>query len=199
MPRMHIFALLSILAMLLAACAPTGSSQVEDIRAGQLPTDTAGAAATSEQNFVTPVPKSPEDATPTNRSDLPKEPPKTCPVTQPADPPFMPSAPYPASAPNAGQFWYGEEDLWTMLPVDGTWPQLAHSEKVFWWREGYDGSEEPEPDLAMSARLLGDHRDVWRARAELRSVGGAVGWKNGRVEAIHSRVGGRRIENHQFY
>lgn len=154
MPRMHIFALLSILAMLLAACAPTGRSQVEDIRAGQLPTDTAGAAATSEQNFVTPVPKSPEDATPTNRSDLPKEPPKTCPVTQPADPPFTPSAPYPASAPNAGQFWYGEEDLWTMLPVDGTWPQLAHSEKVFWWREGYDGSEEPEPDLAMSARRL---------------------------------------------
>jgi len=41
-----------------------------------------------------------------------------------------------------------------MLPDDGTWQQLAHGEKLFWWREGYTGSEEPQPELAVTARRL---------------------------------------------
>jgi hypothetical protein len=154
MPRKHIVIWLALLTLLLAACAVTGGGQVEDIRAAQLPANTTSAAVSSQQKNTKPASETPEAATPNITSDLPKEPPKSCLVTQPPDPPFMPSAPVPATAPYAGQFWYGEEDLWTMLPVDGTWGQMARGEKVFWWREGYDGSEEPEPELAMSARRL---------------------------------------------
>lgn len=154
MARKYIFTLLTFLTLLLAACGLTVGSQVEDIQAAQLPTNTTSATTPSDQKSVAPAPETPEAATPTISSTPPAKPPESCPVTQPPDPPFMPSAPVPATAPNAGQFWYGEEDLWTMLPVDGTWAQLARGEKVFWWREGYDGSEEPEPELAMTARRL---------------------------------------------
>jgi hypothetical protein len=41
-----------------------------------------------------------------------------------------------------------------MLPQDGRWDQLARGEKVWWWRVGYDGAEEPEPDLWIVARRL---------------------------------------------
>jgi hypothetical protein len=77
-----------------------------------------------------------------------------CPVTLPADSPFTPPPPYPPVAPNANKFWYGTDSLWLMLPADGQWRQLAYGEKVFWWREGYNGSEEQQPELAMTARRL---------------------------------------------
>ncbi|HEX6305914.1 MAG TPA: hypothetical protein VFZ76_17080 [Anaerolineales bacterium] len=154
MPRKYIFPLLVFFSLLLSACRLTGGSQVEDIQAAQLPSNTTRAAAPSDQKSAALAPEAPLAATPTITSTLPEKPPKSCPVTQPQDPPYVPSAPVPATAPYAGQFWYGEQDLWTMLPVDGTWGQLARGEKVFWWREGYDGSQEPEPELAMNARRL---------------------------------------------
>lgn len=77
-----------------------------------------------------------------------------CPVTLPPDSPFTPPPLYPPEAPYAGKFWYGTEELWTMLPDNGNWQQLAHGEKLFWWREGYVGSEEPQPELAVTARRL---------------------------------------------
>jgi hypothetical protein len=79
---------------------------------------------------------------------------ESCPVTLPADSPFTPPPPYPPVAPNANKFWYGTDSLWLMLPADGQWRQLAYGEKVFWWREGYNGSEEQQPELAMTARRL---------------------------------------------
>lgn len=80
--------------------------------------------------------------------------PATCPLTTQPQQPFTPPAPYPPNAPYAGQFWYGTEALWTMLPADGRWDQLAHGEKVWWWRAGYDGTEEPQPELQVTARRL---------------------------------------------
>ena len=94
---------------------------------------------------------------------LPNEPPDTCPVTRPPEQPFTPGPPYPASAPYRGKFWYGTEALWTMLPVGGRWDQLAHGEKVWWWREGYVGSEEPEPALAVTGRRLDGPAPVARS------------------------------------
>jgi hypothetical protein len=85
---------------------------------------------------------------------LPDDLPDTCPVTTAPDRPFSPPPPYPQSAPYEGHFWYGTESLWTMLPVDGQWDQLAHGEKVWWWRVGYDGSDEPQPELRATARRL---------------------------------------------
>lgn len=39
--------------------------------------------------------------------------PETCPVTKPADRPFVPPSPYPAQAP-MGSFWFGTDRLWTV-------------------------------------------------------------------------------------
>jgi len=97
-----------------------------------------------------PVPNAVSNET----ADLPKDPPGTCPVTLPADTSFTPPPPYPPTAPYEGWFWYGTESLWLMLPADGTWSQLAIFDKVFWWREGYEGSEEPQPELAVTGRRL---------------------------------------------
>ena len=82
----------------------------------------------------------------------------SCPVTRPPDLPFTPPEPYPSAAPG-GQFWFGSSDLWTAIPQDGIWSGLPEnsagfSQKVFWWRAGYDPGDEPEPDLVLTGRTL---------------------------------------------
>ena len=82
-----------------------------------------------------------------------------CPVTKPPAPPFVPPPPNSPGAPFAGQFWYGTEALWTLLPSDGTWQGLPHnpegySQKVFWWRKGYSWTAEPAPQLSVTGRRL---------------------------------------------
>jgi hypothetical protein len=85
-------------------------------------------------------------------------PPADCPVTQPQDPLFVPPEPYASTAPY-GEFWYGTNDLWTMLQPDGLWYALpydgdGYGQKVFWWREGYDAKTEPQPQITLSGRRL---------------------------------------------
>lgn len=99
-------------------------------------------------------------ATPAAPTPLPQDPPAACPITQPPDPAFTPPEPYPAVAPY-GEFWYGTNELWTMLFPDGRWYALPHDEhgygqKVFLWREGYDMTEENQPQITMSGRRLDD-------------------------------------------
>lgn len=82
-----------------------------------------------------------------------------CPVTQPQDPPFTPPPPYPPDAPYPDEFWYGTDALWTMLRADGRWWHLPRTEagyaqKVFWWREGYNWREEPQPELTVTGQRL---------------------------------------------
>ena len=89
---------------------------------------------------------------------LPQDPPASCPITQPPDPAFTPPEPYPAVAPY-GEFWYGTNELWTMVQPDGRWVALPHDEsgygqKIFLWREGYDMTTENQPQIAMSGRRL---------------------------------------------
>jgi hypothetical protein len=72
----------------------------------------------------------------------------SCPVTRPPQPPFVPPTPYPATPPALyGGFWYGSNELWTLLHADGTWvmPRDEHglSDKSFWWRAGFDPHGEP--------------------------------------------------------
>jgi hypothetical protein len=90
------------------------------------------------------------------------QPPETCPVTQAPDLPFTPPPPYPATPPGGGSFWFGTEQLWTMLPADGTWRGLPHyrptdpgyRQKIFWWHEGYDWRAEPRPNLTVRGKRL---------------------------------------------
>lgn len=46
-----------------------------------------------------------------------------------------------------------------MLDPNGTWYHLPHdatgySQKVFWWRKGYDAVAEPKPLLTVTGRQL---------------------------------------------
>ena len=74
----------------------------------------------------------------------------TCPVTTP-----------PASdlARSGSDVWrYGSDVFGVFLPRDGRWHGMAaeqhYRNKVFWYREGYDGRREPVPALTVHGRRL---------------------------------------------
>jgi hypothetical protein len=77
-----------------------------------------------------------------------------CPVTQPPKPAFIPPAPWPSQPPGTDEFWFGNNDLWTALPLNGSWRQLALGEKFWWWSEEFDVSEDTTPNLTVKARRL---------------------------------------------
>lgn len=77
-----------------------------------------------------------------------------CPTTQPPERRFVPPEPWPETPPQDDQFWYGKGGLWTALPNDGSWAQLQKGEKVWWWSEDFDVSEDSTPDLTVTARKL---------------------------------------------
>src|SRR5688572_1406910 len=52
----------------------------------------------------------------------------------------------------ATRFWYGSEGLAVWLDRDGTWQGMR--DKLFWWREGYNGATETRPRLTVTARRL---------------------------------------------
>lgn len=89
--------------------------------------------------------------------------PETCPVTKRDQTSlFLPPPPYRTKAGN-GRFWFGTDRLWTNLPDNGILPELADemtsahpaiSEKVFWWRQGYDARLEPRPRLRVTGKRI---------------------------------------------
>jgi len=72
-------------------------------------------------------------------------------VTVPQNPAFTPPAPY-DSLGFEGEFWYGSNSLWTAIPSDAIW--YSDTLKLFWWREGYVWTEEPEPALTVTGERL---------------------------------------------
>ena len=87
-----------------------------------------------------------------------RTPPADCPLTTPQDPPFVPPPPYDKLG-FEGEFWYGSPSLWTAVRQSGTWEALPHNpegytQKVFWWRDGYSWTNEPEPALIVTAEQL---------------------------------------------
>jgi hypothetical protein len=87
-----------------------------------------------------------------------EEPPESCPVTKPPQPPFLPPPPYPSD----GLIWVGSPKLWTNIPTSGTWRGLPHytpedsrfRQKLFWWSEGYDSRIENPPQLTITGKRL---------------------------------------------
>lgn len=77
-----------------------------------------------------------------------------CTVTRPPEPAFVPPAPWPIRPPETDRFWFGNADLWTSLPLDGNWRQLALGEKFWWWSQEFDVKEDSTPDLTVIARRL---------------------------------------------
>ncbi len=80
---------------------------------------------------------------------------KSCPVTRQPELAFIPPEPYKAGSPVEELFWYGSPALWTLLPYDGAWRELPYNEesgytnKVLFWRDGYDPAFEPQPELTL--------------------------------------------------
>ena len=121
-----------------------------------------GAGATPPSGSVVPFATAVPSATPTASPTavpahpptvapeiVPTAPPAFCPVARPPDPPFVPPAPVTLFA---GSVWHGTAALWTQPPRDGTWQ--GYTQKVLWWRQGYDCRGEPQPDLAVIGRRL---------------------------------------------
>jgi len=89
--------------------------------------------------------------------------PEMCPVTKPYQTSlFVPPLPYEAKL-GSGQFWFGTDRLWTNLPVNGMWRGLpidtssshpTFSQKLFLWRQGYDGRAEPRPKLTVMGKRI---------------------------------------------
>jgi hypothetical protein len=138
MQRRRPLLLIILFALLLVACVPSSGSQAK------------GVAQRSDPTAI------PSTIIPTSSAVVPKDPPDTCPVTTPPDPPFIPPPPYPH--PPADRFWYGTEALWTMRDAAGKWgysrTDAGYGNKVFWWRQGYDWRAEPYPRLTVTGRRL---------------------------------------------
>ena len=80
-----------------------------------------------------------------------------CPVTTPQNPEFIP--PITNIALNPDQFWFGTTTLWTSIPRLGEWHNLPRNpegftQKIFWWSEGYSGTDERLPDLRVRGERL---------------------------------------------
>jgi hypothetical protein len=95
----------------------------------------------------------------------PAAPSATCPVTLAVTRPF--AEPSPSSA---SRFWYGSEALAVLLKTGGAWRGMGskrrYRDKLFWWRDGYDGRTEPLPELTVIGRRLdGDAPPAEMSRA----------------------------------
>ena len=145
MLRRYFFLSILMITALQAGCSPNAVAQPAEVRALANPT------STELTEKATSIPVIKEEV-------VPRDPPPSCPVTTPQDPPFIPPSPYDALG-FEGNFWYGSNSLWTAVRQDGVWYGLPHNpsgytQKVFWWREGYVWTEEPEPNLIVTGERL---------------------------------------------
>ena len=145
MQRLYFFLSILILAAILAGCAPKAAAQPDQVKALENPTSTA-------------IPEKSTSIETATSEVIPHDPPVSCPITVPQDPAFTPPAPY-DSLGFEGEFWYGSSSLWTAVRQDGIWEALPHNpegytQKVFWWRDGYVWSQEPQPALKVTGERL---------------------------------------------
>ena len=137
-----------IITALLAGCAASANAQADQVKALN---------AISESAATDP----PEKSGPTDSAQseaVRKDSVASCPITVPQNPPFVPPSPYDSMG-FEGEFWYGSDSLWTAVRQNGVWAALPHNpegytQKVFWWRDGYVWTEEPEPDLIVTGERL---------------------------------------------
>lgn len=71
-----------------------------------------------------------------------------CPITIPEARGFEAPDPYPATYPHDGDgmVWYGSEDLWTALPLDGDY----RPRKSVWWSAHYAGAQRPQIEVTWT-------------------------------------------------
>ena len=90
--------------------------------------------------------------------------PASCPVTVAPSDPFTPPAPYEMDD-NGNGFWWGRNNLWTVLRKTGTWEWAPHkpghehevqplTEKTFWGSVNFNWRTEYPPKLKVTGRRL---------------------------------------------
>lgn len=68
-----------------------------------------------------------------------------CPVTVPVDGAFVAPDPWAPDAPHEGAAWFGSDDLWTIIDIDGHTPR-----KSVWWSANFPGGAvEERPAIAV--------------------------------------------------
>jgi hypothetical protein len=83
----------------------------------------------------------------------------SCVATISQNPPFMPPSPYSQGAPR-GMFWYGNDELWTLLGTEGTWSEHppegcnGYCTKLTYWARSFDSKSELNPKLTVTARRI---------------------------------------------
>lgn len=144
------------IAMSVFAASACGVSATADAGAAEVtasPTISVAAAKTStERTTTTTEPAATTTSTAKPAKDF------VCPVTIPPEPGLVAPPPYPADYPDESFVWFGTEDLWTALALDG-----RHGpRKGVWWSANFPGgAEEERPDLDVTwTRLDGTERIV---------------------------------------
>ena len=99
-----------------------------------------------------------------------------CPVTQPPEAAFIPPEPWPSQPPGPDEFWFGDRGLWTALPIDGSWGQLALGEKFFWWSEEFVVSQDETPDLKVTARRLDGDSPAFQVSEATNAFHESINW-----------------------
>jgi hypothetical protein len=145
MQRLYFFISILILASFLTGCTASANAQSEEVKAFENPTPTE-------------LPEKPTPTVTRTVETVPHDPPTNCPVTVSQKPLFIPPSPY-NSMGYPDEFWYGSDSLWTAVRQNGIWEALplnseGYTQKVFWWRDGYVWTEEPEPDLIVTGERL---------------------------------------------
>ena len=169
MQRLYFSFSILILAGLLIGCAPKPITQPAEVRVLENPSSN-------------PLPEPSATAEFTKAEVVPQDPPASCPITMPQDPPFVsPSIPFLSPpGPFPDEFWFGSDHLWTSLRVDGTWASLPHNpegytQKIFWWSDLFSLKDEPEPALIVTGQRLDAKAPPLNAPKATNAYGGDIG------------------------
>lgn len=149
--RTRFLAAIASTVLLVTACAelgaqlPTGSTQAEKTKETRQNVAETKTSKVKEKTFVWP---------------------KSCPVTVLGMDAFTPAFETPAGPPEFyDAVWHGTPELYTMINPDGKTSEnrWLGGEKTFWWSENFSISNEPEPDIEVTARRL-DGKTTYEAR-----------------------------------
>ncbi|MGH8947121.1 MAG: hypothetical protein ACRDVL_13365 [Acidimicrobiia bacterium] len=146
--RTKLLAIMTSSLMLVAACAKVGAEVPTDSPESKDKAATAKSEATTskvgKKTFVWP---------------------NSCPVTVLGKEAFTPASEALEGPPKMyDAVWYGTPELYTMINRDGkdSANRWLGGEKTFWWSENFSISDEPEPDINVTARRL-DKKTTYEA------------------------------------
>lgn len=160
---------LIVLTLVTAACGMPVTASADDF--GSQESTTVAAVKAKATTTTAKVELKKTDDTKSGSSEGEAKTDLECPVTIPSQPGFVatksekvtysknfpPPDPWPSEYPHEGMVWYGSEDLWTALAIDGD-----HGErKSVWWSVAFPGGVvEEQPDVSVTWTRLDTDQPV---------------------------------------